>query len=297
MMSEQWNRGLKRTPPILFDETAPGLAALVTQHQAPRVGDAGDRSAEGVAETVANRVVGAFFRCATPDVAKLIAQADEIAVAESGEPRSGVLLLQTEPASRQSMALAPAPVDHSIILLKLWSSYHEQTHLAPLGHSPEKNAADNTRMRVVLQRVSQASVTVSGEVVGEIGPGFVVLVGVARGDSEPDADYLTDKIINLRVFADDEGRMNRSLLETGGELLVISQFTLYGDCRKGRRPDFTKAAPSDEARRVYDYFVRTLREKCDIRITTGVFQAEMDVALTNHGPVTLICDSIAASAG
>jgi D-tyrosyl-tRNA(Tyr) deacylase len=147
-------------------------------------------------------------------------------------------------------------------------------------------------MRVVLQRVSQASVTVGGEVVGEIGAGLVVLVGVARDDSERDADYLADKVINLRVFPDDEGRMNRSLLETGGELLAISQFTLYGDCRKGRRPDFTAAAPPDEARRLYDYFVRALRGRCNIRITTGVFQAEMNVSLTNHGPVTVICESI-----
>ena len=147
-------------------------------------------------------------------------------------------------------------------------------------------------MRVVLQRVSQASVTVSGEVAGAIGPGVVVLVGVARDDSERDADYLADKVINLRVFPDGEGRMNRSLLETGGELLVISQFTLYGDCRKGRRPDFTSAAPPEEARRLYDYFVKALRERCNIRIATGVFQAEMDVSLTNRGPVTVICDSI-----
>jgi D-tyrosyl-tRNA(Tyr) deacylase len=146
-------------------------------------------------------------------------------------------------------------------------------------------------MRVVLQRVSLASVTVSGEVAGAIGPGLVVLVGVARDDGERDADYLADKVINLRVFPDDEGRMNRSLLETGGELLVISQFTLYGDCRKGRRPDFTSAAPPDEARHLYDYFVRALRERCNIRIITGVFQAEMDVSLTNRGPVTVICDS------
>jgi len=268
---------------MLFDESAPGFAALVAQHKAPRVGNAGDRSPEGVAETVADRVVGAFFCRAAPDVAEFIAQADEIAITEAGEPGPGPLLLQAKPASRQSVALAPAPVDHSIIVLKPWSSYHEQTHLAP---------ADNTRMRVVLQRVSQASVTVSGEVAGAIGPGLVVLVGVARDDGERDADYLADKVINLRVFADDEGRMNRSLLEAGGELLVISQFTLYGDCRKGRRPDFTAAAPPDEARRVYDYFVRTLRERCNIRITTGVFQAEMDVSLTNHGPVTVICDSI-----
>ncbi|HTP86748.1 MAG TPA: D-aminoacyl-tRNA deacylase [Bryobacteraceae bacterium] len=146
-------------------------------------------------------------------------------------------------------------------------------------------------MRVVLQRVKQASVTVGGEVVGAIGPGLLALAGIERTDAEQDADYLADKVINLRVFPDEEGRMNRSLLETGGELLVISQFTLYGDCRKGRRPDFTAAAPPEEARRLYDYFVETLRARCNIRIAAGVFQAEMDVSLVNHGPVTLICDS------
>ena len=114
-------------------------------------------------------------------------------------------------------------------------------------------------MRVVLQRVRQASVTVSGELVGAIGPGLAVLVGVARTDTEQDADYLADKVINLRVFPDEQGRMNRSLLETGGELLVISQFTLYGDCRKGRRPDFTAAAPPEEARNLYNYFVKLAR--------------------------------------
>jgi len=147
-------------------------------------------------------------------------------------------------------------------------------------------------MRVVVQRVSQASVTVGGELVGAIGPGLVVLVGVARGDTRHDADYLADKLIHLRVFPDEEGRMNRSVLETGGELLVISQFTLYGDCRKGRRPDFTMAAPPEEARHLYDQFLDILRTRCNIRITSGVFQAEMEVALTNQGPVTIICDSI-----
>ncbi|MGA3027283.1 MAG: D-aminoacyl-tRNA deacylase [Bryobacteraceae bacterium] len=147
-------------------------------------------------------------------------------------------------------------------------------------------------MRVVLQRVRQASVTVAGEAVGAIGPGLAVLVGIARGDSERDAEYLADKVVNLRVFPDQHGRMNRSLLETGGELLVISQFTLYGDCQKGRRPDFSAAAGPEEARNLYNYFVETLRARCNVRITTGVFQAEMEVSLTNHGPVTLVCDSI-----
>jgi len=147
-------------------------------------------------------------------------------------------------------------------------------------------------MRVVLQRVRQASVRLGQEVVGAIGPGLAVLVGIARTDTEQDAEYLADKVVNLRVFADQQGRMNRSLAETGGELLVISQFTLYGDCRKGRRPDFSAAAAPEEARNLYNYFVETLRSRCNKRITTGVFQAEMEVSLTNQGPVTLVCDSI-----
>lgn len=147
-------------------------------------------------------------------------------------------------------------------------------------------------MRVVLQRVRQASVTVGEEVVGAIGPGLALLVGIARNDDEQDAEYLADKVIHLRVFPDEAGRMNRSVAETGGELLVISQFTLYGDCRKGRRPDFSEAAAPEEARNLYNYFVKTLRERCNNRLTTGVFQAEMEVTLTNHGPVTLVCDSI-----
>jgi len=151
---------------------------------------------------------------------------------------------------------------------------------------------DNTRMRVVLQRVTQASVTVNGELVASIGAGLAVLVGIARTDTQQDAAYLADKVIHLRVFPDEQGRMNRSLIETNGEMLVISQFTLYGDCRKGRRPDFTEAASPEDARNLYDYFVETLRARSNMRITTGVFQAEMEVSLTNHGPVTLICDSI-----
>ena len=147
-------------------------------------------------------------------------------------------------------------------------------------------------MRLVLQRVREASVSVGGEVVGAIGPGLAVLVGIGRTDSAQDADYLADKVVHLRVFPDEQGRMNRSLAETGGELLVISQFTLYGDCRKGRRPDFSEAAGPEQARNLYNYFLETLRARCNTRITTGVFQAEMEVSLTNHGPVTLVCDSI-----
>ena len=147
-------------------------------------------------------------------------------------------------------------------------------------------------MRLVLQRVKQASVTVNNELVGAIGAGLAVLAAVKRGDTPEDAIYLAEKVVNLRVFADDEGRMNRSLLECSGELLVISQFTLYGDCRKGRRPDFTEAAPPELARNLYDCFVEKLRERVPNRVTTGVFQAHMELSLTNDGPVTLVCDSI-----
>ena len=147
-------------------------------------------------------------------------------------------------------------------------------------------------MRVVVQRVKQASVTVSGELVGAIGAGLALLVGVSRDDTPGDAVYLAEKVVQLRIFPDDAGRMNRSLLESGGQLLVISQFTLYGDCRKGRRPDFTEAASPELARNLYDYFVEQLRARVSNRVTTGVFQAHMELSLTNDGPVTLICDSI-----
>ncbi len=147
-------------------------------------------------------------------------------------------------------------------------------------------------MRVVVQRVTQASVSIDGTVAGSIGQGLAVLIGVANGDTEQDAAWLADKVVNLRLFADERGRMNRSVLEVSGELLVISQFTLYGDCRKGRRPDFSEAAAPEPARKLYDCFIQELRNRTNARVTTGVFQAEMEVALTNHGPVTLICDSI-----
>ena len=145
-------------------------------------------------------------------------------------------------------------------------------------------------MRAVLQRVTDAHVTVDGATVGSIGIGLVVLVGVTSTDSRPDADYLAEKIVHLRIFPDDAGKMNRSLMDAGGALLVVSQFTLYGDCKKGRRPSFDAAAPTDQARDLYDYFVERLRLR-NILVQTGVFQAEMQIHLVNDGPVTFILES------
>ena len=145
-------------------------------------------------------------------------------------------------------------------------------------------------MRAVLQRVAKAHVDVAGVTVGAIERGLLILLGVARGDSRQAADYLADKIIHLRIFPDEEGRMNRSVLEMKGALLVVSQFTLYGDCRKGRRPSFDQAAPPEQARDLYEYFVSHLKSS-NIVVETGVFQAEMEVHLVNDGPVTLILES------
>jgi D-aminoacyl-tRNA deacylase len=145
-------------------------------------------------------------------------------------------------------------------------------------------------MRIVVQRVSQARVEVEGKSVGQIGAGLLVLLGVAKQDTRTDADYLADKVTGLRIFADEAGKMNRSVAETGGALLVVSQFTLYGDCRKGRRPGFELAAPPDQARVLYEYFVEACRKR-NVRVETGIFQALMAVHLTNDGPVTIICDS------
>ena len=150
-------------------------------------------------------------------------------------------------------------------------------------------------MRILLQRVQSAHVDVAGLTVGEIGAGLLVLLGIARSDIQQDADHLADKVIHLRIFPDQAGRMNRSIIETGGALLVVSQFTLYGDCRKGRRPSFDEAAAPDRARELYEYFVNQLKAS-NIRVETGVFQAEMDVHLVNHGPVTLILESKATLA-
>jgi D-tyrosyl-tRNA(Tyr) deacylase len=145
-------------------------------------------------------------------------------------------------------------------------------------------------MRAVVQRVTQAKVEVDGAVAGEIGPGLLVLLGVAKGDTPADADFLAKKIPSLRIFSDAAGKMNLSLTETGGALLAVSQFTLYGDCRKGRRPGFDNAAPPELARTLYEHFVAAVRRE-GVRVETGVFQAHMAVSLVNDGPVTFIVES------
>jgi D-tyrosyl-tRNA(Tyr) deacylase len=145
-------------------------------------------------------------------------------------------------------------------------------------------------MRLVLQRVKEARVDVDGKTVGSISNGLLILLGVASTDTRKDVDYLADKVINLRIFPDAERRMNRSILEVGGSLLVVSQFTLYGDCNKGRRPSFDQAAPPEQARALYEYFIERLTSR-NIIVQTGVFQAEMQVHLVNDGPVTFVLDS------
>ena len=145
-------------------------------------------------------------------------------------------------------------------------------------------------MRAVVQRVKQSSVKAGNEIVGQIGSGLLVLLGVARDDTAKDADYLVNKIINLRIFEDQDGKMNRSLIETGGELLAVSQFTLLADCRKGRRPSFVGAAEPQKATDLYEKFVDLVREK-GVNVQTGRFRAMMEVALINDGPVTVIIES------
>ena len=145
-------------------------------------------------------------------------------------------------------------------------------------------------MRAVVQRVSRAAVRIADEVIGAIDHGFLVLVGCGQGDGEADVDYLADKVANLRVFEDEKGLMNRSLADVGGAVLAVSQFTLYGDCRKGRRPSFTEALAPEPAQSLYEKFVAKLR-KAGLRVETGRFRALMDVELVNCGPVTLLLDS------
>lgn len=145
-------------------------------------------------------------------------------------------------------------------------------------------------MRAIVQRVTQASVSVDGEVIGQIRKGFMVLLGVADEDTEADMKYIADKIINLRVFEDENEKMNLSLGDVGGELLVISQFTLFGDCRKGRRPSFDKAGKPEAAKKMYQEVCQYFKE-CGIKTETGRFAADMKVSLINDGPVTLMLDS------
>jgi D-aminoacyl-tRNA deacylase len=145
-------------------------------------------------------------------------------------------------------------------------------------------------VRAVIQRVSSASVAVDGRVVGEIGAGLLVLIGVGRSDNPESAAYLAEKIANLRIFSDQAGKMNVSLLDNGGSALVVSQFTLYGDTRGGRRPSYIQAAAPEEANRLYEEFVRSMRA-LGVAVETGVFQAHMQVELVNDGPVTILLDS------
>jgi D-aminoacyl-tRNA deacylase len=145
-------------------------------------------------------------------------------------------------------------------------------------------------VRAVLQRVERAQVIVEGQVVGAIGKGLLVLLGVTHADTAADADYLAGKIVELRIFPDEAGKMNRSVVDAGGALLVVSQFTLYGDCRKGRRPSFDDAAPPEQARALYEYFIERVRYR-NVQTEAGIFQATMSVELVNDGPVTLICES------
>jgi len=145
-------------------------------------------------------------------------------------------------------------------------------------------------VRIVLQRVKEASVTVAGESISGIGPGLLLLVGVAHGDGEPEADWLAEKIAGLRIMADEEGKMNRSVRDTGGAALAVSQFTLLADTRKGKRPSFVGAAPPEEATRLFDYFCARLHAAGVDQVETGRFGAMMDVALVNDGPVTIFLE-------
>ena len=145
-------------------------------------------------------------------------------------------------------------------------------------------------MRAVVQRVKSASVTVGGELISEIGSGLLIFLGVSKNDQREDINYLTQKVANLRIFRDEEGKMNKSLLDIGGSALIVSQFTLYGDCRKGRRPSFIEASPPEKANKLYEEFIYMLKE-LGVNGKGGKFQAMMDVQLINDGPVTMLLDS------
>lgn len=145
-------------------------------------------------------------------------------------------------------------------------------------------------MRAVVQRVDKAAVRVDGQVVGQIDRGFLVLLGVGKDDNVDDVRYLAEKIVNLRVFDDEQGKMNLSLLDVGGQMLVVSQFTLYGDCRRGRRPSYSDSAPPDVAKELYEAFIEEVK-KYGVHVETGIFAAHMLVEIHNNGPVTLLLDS------
>lgn len=145
-------------------------------------------------------------------------------------------------------------------------------------------------MKIVLQRVRNASVTTADERISEIGPGLLLLVGVAQGDGKPQADWLAKKVSGLRIFGDEDGKMNRSVMDAGGEVLAVSQFTLLADTRKGKRPSFVNAAPPEEAESLFDYFCERLRDAGVSSVQTGSFGTMMDVALVNDGPVTIVLE-------
>ena len=145
-------------------------------------------------------------------------------------------------------------------------------------------------MRLVIQRVREARVTVNNGTTGSISTGLLVFVGVSRTDTVEDADYLTGKLLGLRIFPDEDEKMNRNVREAGGALLIVSQFTLYGDCRRGRRPSFDQAAPPEQAQDLYNYFVESAK-RGPVPVETGVFQASMQVCIVNDGPVTILIDS------
>ncbi len=144
-------------------------------------------------------------------------------------------------------------------------------------------------MRAVIQRVSKAQVRVEGQTISQIGEGLLVFLGIKKGDSLRESEFLLDKILHLRIFGDEEGRMNHSIMDTGGELMVISQFTLYADCRKGRRPSFTDVSPAEEAKVLYDLFIARAKSR-GVKVASGIFQAHMEVDLVNSGPVTIFLD-------
>jgi D-tyrosyl-tRNA(Tyr) deacylase len=144
-------------------------------------------------------------------------------------------------------------------------------------------------VKAVIQRVTSASVTVENKIVGQIGQGIMILLGVEKGDAETQADWLVDKICGLRIFYDDAGKMNLSVQDIGGALLVVSQFTLAGNCAKGKRPSFDTAAPADDGKRLYEYFVAAAK-RTGVPVETGIFQADMQVSLVNDGPVTFILE-------
>jgi D-tyrosyl-tRNA(Tyr) deacylase len=171
-----------------------------------------------------------------------------------------------------------------------WTFYEAVNVDGEVGYGCRPNPSKRFTMRAVVQRVGEASVQVDGEVVGRIGHGLLVLLGVGQQDGPGDAAYLADKVVHLRIFADDEGKMNRSLLDVGGGLLVVSQFTLLGDCRKGRRPSFVAAAEPEKAKALYHIFIRHAAD-LGVEVATGRFQEAMLVSLVNDGPVTLLLDS------